>query len=87
MPLVSVRVGSPSSGKSFIVLIEKFQGMDFTKVSLVLNGFTGFFTSTNSTSLNKSCIQLLLSLAQSDRERRCLKYAIFKASGISATEA
>ena len=55
MPLVSVRVGSPSSGKSFIVLIEKFQGTDFTKVSLVLNGFTGFFTSTNSTSLDKSC--------------------------------
>lgn len=53
----------------------------------ILNGLTGIFTSYNSTSLDKSSIQLLLSLAQSDSEGKCLRYAFFKASGVSATEA
>ena len=87
MPLVSVCVGNPSSGKSFTLVIEKIQGMDFTKVGLILNRFAASFNSSDSGSLEKSYVKLLLSLAQSDRERRCIKYAIFKASGVSATKA
>ena len=30
---------------------------------------------------------MLLGLAESDRERECIKYAIFKASGMTATRA
>ena len=58
--------------------------MDLTKVGLILNHLTAC---SDSNSLEKSCAKLLLSLAQSDREHRCIKYAIFKASGVLATKA
>ena len=41
--------------------------------------------SQNRQTLEKSSAKLLLGLAQSDRERECIKYAIFKASGMTAT--
>ena len=37
--------------------------------------------------MDKTLIHSLLGLCQSDRERECLRYAVFKASGLSATQA
>lgn len=37
--------------------------------------------------LSKPCVKMLLTFAQSDRERECLRYAIFKSSGLSQKEA
>ena len=37
--------------------------------------------------IDKNCVKVLLALARSDRERECLRYAVFKASGVSQTEA
>jgi len=75
MPLVSVCVGNPSSGKSFTLLIE---GMDFAKVGLILNHLTTSFASSDLSSLEKSCVKLLLSLAQSDRELDLLSMQFLK---------
>ena len=37
--------------------------------------------------MERSCVKMLLNLAQSDRERQCIRYAVFKASGITPTQA
>ena len=37
IPFVSIRIGDPSSGKSFSVLLEKIHGADFTKIVLFIN--------------------------------------------------
>lgn len=41
----------------------------------------------HSTSLSKQELKSLLSVCKSDRERACMRYAVFKASGFSATHA
>ena len=37
--------------------------------------------------MTKDHLGQLLALAQSDRERECIKYAVFKTSGLSASAA
>ena len=34
---------------------------------------------------DKQCVRALIISAQSDRERECIRYAVFKASGLSST--
>ena len=85
MPLVSICVGNPASGKSFTILLESYCGVDYSRISLVINGMVSSLTSQNPHTLEKDCVKMLLGLAQSDRERECIKYAIFKASGMTAT--
>ena len=36
-------------------------------------------------SLEKSIVKILSSISQSNRERKCLRYAVYKASGMTAT--
>lgn len=84
MPLVSITIGNPSKGRSFSILIEKFPGTDYAKIGTILNGLAMSFTPKEST-LEKSVVKMLLSIAQSDRERECVRYAVFKASGMTAT--
>lgn len=40
MPLISIRIGDPSRGQSFSILMETFAGMDYSKVGLILNGLS-----------------------------------------------
>ena len=40
MPLISIHIGDPSSRQSFSILMEKFAGMDYSKVGLILNGLS-----------------------------------------------
>lgn len=55
-------------------------------MSVVLNGMVAHSQS-DCSRLGKSMIKQLLGLAQSDRERECLHYAVFKASGMTPTQA
>ena len=87
MPLVSVCVGDPAKGRSFTILIEHFQGVDYSRMSSVINGMAGVCSVNHSPNLEKDCVKILLGLAQSDRERECIRYAVFKASGMTATRA
>ena len=87
MPLVSIRIGNPAKGNSFTILIEHCRGVDYSKISLVLDGLLSSCTNQNPQGMEKRCVKMLLSLATSDREREVVRYAIFKASGMSATRA
>lgn len=87
MPLVSICVGDPSKGKAFTILLEHCHGVDYSKMSMVINGMVSSCTTQNPHVLEKDCVKMLLSLAESDRERECIRYTIFKASGMSATRA
>lgn len=82
---MSIQIGKPSSGTSYTILIEKFDGVDYKKMSLLLQTLCTKLE--RESGLDKSCVRMLLQLAESDRKRHCLRYAIFKASGLSATKA
>ena len=89
MPLVSVRIGRPSSGMSFTILLEMFAGTDYLKLGMLLNQMAEMPMEGPGSSQNmeRSFVKMLLNLAQSPRERECLRVAIVKASGISASKA
>ena len=54
--------------------------VDYSKMSMVINGMVSSCTTQNPHVLEKDCVKMLLSLAESDRERECIRYTIFKAS-------
>lgn len=58
-------------------------------MGIILNGMASSLSRLKSDRkvLEKSAVKLLLGLAQSDREWECTRYAVFKVSGISPTEA
>lgn len=85
MPLVSVRIGNPAKGNSFTILIEHCHWVDYSKIRLVLDGLLTPCANQNPQGLEKGCVKMLLSLATCDRG--VMRYAIFKASGMSATRA
>ena len=88
MPLVAVRIGSQKSGMAFTILMEKFQGTDYKKMALLLNKIGEISRmKSKEQSVDRPFVQMLLGLAQSSRERACLRVAIFKASGMSASKA
>lgn len=83
MPLVAVRVGQPESGQSMTLLLEFFSQVDYTKMSLVINSMAKSTQGNDCSGIEKSTLQALLSMAQSDRERETLRYVVYKASGIT----
>ena len=46
---------------------------------------TAFLPKEKTATLEKSMVKMLLSIAQSDRERECVRYTIYKASGMTPT--
>ncbi len=87
MPLVAVRVGKPKSGQSMTLLLEFFSQVDYTKISLVINSMAKSIPGNDRSTIEKSTLQALLSMAQSDRERETLRYVVYKASGLTSTRA
>ena len=85
MPLVSIRIGRPVVGLSYTLLLERCLGVDYSKVSLVMNRLS--LSKSPSQVMDKTVAKDILSLAQSERERACLRYAIVKAAGISTSQA
>ena len=85
--LFSVCVGDPAKGRSFTILIEHFQGVDHSRMSSVINRMAGVCSVNHSPKLEKDRVKMLLGLAQLDPGRECIRYAIFKASGMTATRA
>ena len=84
LPLVSIRVGKPSNGNSFTVLMEKFQGMDYSKLASIVNSPTE--SEIKEVSLQKSTIKMILSIAKSDSERKNIRYCIYKSSGMTPSQ-
>ena len=56
MPLVSIRIGDPSKAQSFSILMEKFPGMDYSKLGIILNSLSLKQSKTTAVTLAKiSC--------------------------------
>lgn len=87
MLLVCVRIGDPTKGLSFSILMERFPGLDYSKIGMIFNGLTISSTEPRGSKLEKSVVKMLLSIAQSDHERMCLSYSIYKTSGMTPTAA
>ena len=86
MPLVCIRVGKPLDGTSQLVVMELVKGADYVKIQQMLTTQLKKSPSLTST-LNKQDVKQLLNLAQSNCEKECLRYAIFKASGMTSSAA
>ena len=87
MPLICIWIGKPSQGNSFSILAEKFSGTDYRKLGAIINGMAINTYVPKGVSFEKSVVKVLLSIAQSDCERECLRYAIYKASGLTPSQA
>ena len=88
MPIVAIRIGLRVSGVSDVKIMEVISGVDYIKLQKFLSVHqSNQASASNAPSISKVELQRLLALAQSRREREQLKYAVFKATGISATAA
>ena len=84
MPIDALRLGEPSSGYAAVQLMELVPGVDYFMIFHFLRASPhGGCTP----SVSKQELKHLLGLAQSNKERECLLYAEYKASGLSATQA
>ena len=74
-----ILIGDPSKGNSHYILMEHILGANDAKLSAVVNALS--CTAQKSLpNFDKTCVKMLLSLGQSEREKANLKYAICKAS-------
>ena len=84
MPLVAIRIRGLQKGHSELYLLEKSEGFDYVKL-------TRFMCNNMPTLARKGILKeelkQLLRLTQSERERECLPYAVYKASGAFPSEA
>ena len=75
MPLVVLRIGEPYSGKSQIYVMEYIHEMNY--IGLVQFLETSGMSHTPHPAISKEDLKKLLAIAQSDRERECLRYAVY----------
>ena len=86
LPLVALRVGIPESGVAELYVCEYFLAVNYRQFLHILNAFHAEKCSQKIT-FNKQHFKDLLSIAQNDRERECIRYTAFAVSGLSATGA
>ena len=86
LPLVALRVGQPQSGVSGVYLFEHIPNVNYRQFLHLLNAFHSR-TITERLIMTKEQLHGVLSIAQSDRERECIRYTALVASGLSAKAA
>lgn len=86
IPLVALTVGSPESGTSAVYVLEYVPGFNYIQLQSFLSSLQQT-QKDSQCSLSKSHLKDVLKLATDDRERACIRYTAFKASGLSATAA
>ena len=79
MPLVAMRI------QKELFLIEKIKGLEYPMLASFLQGKLS--KSQEQQGITKEELKQLLTLTKSDRERECIRYAVFRASGVSQTKA
>lgn len=86
MPLVCLRIDF-DSGTSESFLVEHLEGCNYESLqSLIQNVLKKNSSAMASPPVSKDLVKSLLGICQSDRERECIKYTMFKASGLSSTQ-
>ena len=83
IPLVALRVGMPNSGQSIVYLCEYTPNVNYRHFVTLLSASQ----SAQKCPLTKEKLKDIMSVAQSDRERECIRYTAFVTSGLSATAA
>ena len=84
MPLVCLRLDY-KHGKSECILIEYHDGVNYKNLLQLLQNVIP--SAVVDTKMDKSLLRALLGLCQSDRERESIRYAVFKVSGFTSTQA
>ena len=84
LPLVSITVGDPSSGKSCSYLLENRPGTDYHAIHQILSAQK---ESSKEPGITKAALRDILTLAQSDRERELIRYTAFVSGQFSQTSA
>ena len=84
MPLACVRIVF-SAGVSECYIVEHRPQINHESVLSLLKNLV--HKDSSKTSLSKPEVKSLLAICQSDRERECVRYAIYKSSGVTATQA
>ena len=79
-----VRVGDPKQGTLCWYLLAFVEGVDYVRVACFIEAV---LSTKSASTIQKSEIKALLSLAQSEREQELIKCSIFKASGLTPTAA
>ena len=87
MPLACLRVDyRPGVSKCF--LVEHHPSVNYENLTSLLRCIMERQQPKSSVPpLDKATVKSLLGLCQSDKERECIRYAVFKASGVSSTQA
>ncbi len=86
LPLVALRVWCPESGLSEVYLFEHYPGVNDRQFLHLLKVFQ-FERSSKKLAMTKQQLKNILSIAQSDREKECIRYTALVTSGLSATGA
>lgn len=87
LPLAALRLGNPNSGNSEVYLIADSPGNDYRHILNLMTGLLSTVKAGPSSSISKEELKHLLKLAGSDRERECIRYTAWRASGLSQTAA
>ena len=85
LPLAALRLGNTDSGQSEVYLVEHSPAVNYCKVVNLLSSLHSMAEA--SPNMKKQELKELLQLAQSDRERECIRYTAWRASGLSTTAA
>ena len=85
MPLTCIRI-EYHAGVTECFLIEYYPNANYSSIQALIKSVMQKNSSSNSDPISKDVVKSLLSLCQSDRERECLRFTVFKASGLSATQ-
>ena len=82
-PLKSLGTGNRSRGNSSIFLLEKQDRVRYSIMQTRLNQWTKFETVEPPLPLTKETMNGLLKIAEPDAERKCLKYAVVRATDLT----
>lgn len=85
MPLACIRIDF-ENGVSECYLVEHCPDANYPSLQALIKNIMQKNKSAKSDPLSKEVVKSLLGICQSDRERECLRYSVFKASGLSATQ-
>ena len=79
MPLLTVRIGKLTDGNSLTIVLEHVPNVDYHRMGLIANAMANKRMGQSPVKgVEKSLAKTLLGMAQSDRERECLRYALVK---------
>ena len=85
MPLACLRIDfQPGVSKCFLVEHHPF---NYQNLISLLKNIIERQQPKSAPALDRTTVKSLLGLCQSDRARECVRYAVFRASGVSATQA